>query len=150
VAGRNAAGDLVLLEHSAPGEAWVADRLAKLRENIGVLEVALHPSGQAKTLVPALNAAGIEWHKLTLNDLAGGCSSLLNKVENGGFLHLGQSALDAAVAVARAKTTGQGQTVFVSADSPVPMAPLVAASTALYRFELVESEQPDDPPPDIF
>lgn len=160
VAGRNAAGDLVVLEHSAPGEAWVAERLAKLRENIGVLEVALHPSGQAKTLIPVLKVAGINLtsrvdddelgYKLTLNDLAGGCSSLLNKVENGGFVHLGQSSLDAAAAVARTKTTGQGQTAFVSVDSPVPMAPLVAASTALYRFELVESQQPDDPPPDIF
>lgn len=143
VAGVNADGALVALTFTAPGEAWVTDRLDRLGANTEVLEVALHPSGEAKTLIPALNAAGVEWHKLVTNDLAGGCSSLLNKVEHGGMVHVGQPELDAAVAVARRKTTG----LWDVAGSPVPLAPLVAASTALYRFELVDSAGSKDPPP---
>lgn len=146
VAGVNADDELVLLEYTAPGEAWVPDRLARLRENVEVLEVALHPSSEAKTLIPALIAEGIQFtlkadsdelgRKLVLSDLAAGCSSLLNKVENGGALHRGQSSLDAAAAVARTKTTGHGQTTWDVGGSPVPLAPLVATSTALYRWEL--------------
>lgn len=83
VAGATKTGELLVLEHTAPGEAWVIERLKKLRENVEVLEVALHPSTEAKTLIPALKAAGIEWKKLTHNDFAGGCSSLISKVEIG-------------------------------------------------------------------
>ena len=156
VAGVNADDELVLLEYTAPGEAWVPDRLAKLRENVEVLEVALHPSSEAKTLIPALIAEGIQFtlkadsdelgRKLVLSDLAAGCSSLLNKVENGGALHRGQSSLDAAAAVARTKTTGHGQTTWDVGGSPVPLAPLVATSTALYRWELRAAE-PETPAP---
>lgn len=156
VAGVNADDELVLLEYTAPGEAWVPDRLAKLRENVDVLEVALHPSSEAKTLIPALKAEGIRFtakadsdelgRNLVLSDLAAGCSSLLNKVEHGGALHRGQSSLDAAAAVARTKTTGHGQTTWDVASSPVPLAPLVGVSTALYRWELRAAE-PEAPPP---
>jgi hypothetical protein len=160
VAGENVDGQLVLLEHTAPGEAWVVGRLAKVRKNVDVLEVALHPKAQAKTLVPALKAAGIRFtsksddeelgYKLTLDDLAGGCSGLLGKVETAGVVHLGQPALDAAAAVARTKTSGLGQTTWDSTAAAVPLAPLVAASTALYRFELVSTDVPDAPPPSPF
>ena len=156
VAGVNVDDELVLLEYTAPGEAWVPDRLARLRENVEVLEVALHPSSEAKTLIPALLAEGILFtskadsdelgRKLVLSDLAAGCSSLLNKVENGGVLHRGQTSLDAAAAVARTKTTGHGQTTWDVGGSPVPLAPLVAVSTALYRWELRAAE-PETPPP---
>ena len=70
----------------------------------------------------------------------------LNKVENGGVLHRGQSSLDAAAAVARTKTTGHGQTTWDVGSSAVPLAPLVAVSTALYRWELRAAE-PEAPSP---
>ncbi|MGH3478443.1 MAG: hypothetical protein ACRDQD_16590 [Nocardioidaceae bacterium] len=156
VAGVNVDDELVLLEYTAPGEAWVPDRLATLRENVDVLEVALHPSSEAKTLVPALKADGIRFtakadseelgRNLVLSDLAAGCSSLLNKVENGGVVHRGQTSLDAAAAVARTKTTGHGQTTWDVGSSAVPLAPLVAVSTALYRWELRAAE-PEAPAP---
>lgn len=156
VAGVNDDGELVVLEYTAPGEAWVPDRLKKLQENVDVLEVALHPSSEAKTLIPALKAESIRFtakvdsdelgRNLVLSDLAAGCSSLLNKVENGGVVHRGQTALDAAAAVARTKTTGHGQTTWDVGSSSVPLAPLVAVSTALYRWELRAAE-PETPPP---
>jgi hypothetical protein len=141
VAGRNAARDLVVLQHSAPGEAWVIGRLQKVRDSLEVLEVALHPSTEARTLIPALNEAGIEWTKLTHNDLAAGCSTLITKAAAGDMTHLGQPELDAAVAVGRTKQGEHGQRWDL--DSPIPLAPLVSTSTALYRFELVSTEQPE-------
>lgn len=141
VAGRNSAGDLVILEHSAPGEAWVIDRLKKVRKNIDVLEVALHPSTEAKTLIPALTKAEIEFHKLVHNDLSAGCSALLTKIATGEVVHLGQPSLDAAAAVARTKQGEHGQR-WDLADMPVPVSPVVATSTALYRFELATAEEP--------
>lgn len=145
VAGLNPADELALLEYTAPGEAWVLERLKNIQANVDVLEVALHPSGQAKTLIPGLTAAGIEWEKLTHNDLAGGVSSLLTKVETAGAVHVGQASLDAAVTVARTRYTGENQ-LWDSRNSSVPLAPLVATSTALYRFELLTAK-PDNPPP---
>ncbi|MFT4081177.1 MAG: hypothetical protein QM638_01195 [Nocardioides sp.] len=150
VAGRNSAGDLVILEHTEPagsGEAWVIDRLKRVRANIEVLEVALHPSTEAKTLIPALNAAEIEWHKLVHNDLSGGCSALLTKIAGGEVTHLGQTALDTAVTVARTRQVGRQGRYFDSRNTPIPISPLVATSTALYRFELAEAEKAKTSPP---
>jgi hypothetical protein len=149
VAGRNDDGQLVILEHTEPGESWIIDRLQSLSANIEVLEVALHPASEAKTLIPLLRNAGIEFEKLNSNDESGGCSSLIDKVANGAVVHVGQDGLDAAATRAHTRTVGGAQR-WDRAKAPVPLSPLVAASTALYRFELVESEQPDDPPPDIF
>ncbi|HEY9352783.1 MAG TPA: hypothetical protein VIP28_06010, partial [Nocardioides sp.] len=44
------------------------------------------------------------------------------------------------------KTTGHGQTTWDVGGSPVPLAPLVATSTALYRWELRAAE-PETPAP---
>lgn len=149
VAGVNSDGERVLLQHSAPSEDWVVDRLIEVRKNVKVLEVALHPSGQAKTLIPAITAAGIEYQPLTVGDLGAGCSTLITKAAAGDFVHLGQTDLDAAAAVARTRYSGETQ-LWDVAGSTVPLAPLVAVSTALYRFELVAAEALKDPPPDIF
>jgi hypothetical protein len=48
VAGENADGDLVILEHTAPGEAWVIERLKSVQASVDVLEVALHPPGRRR------------------------------------------------------------------------------------------------------
>jgi hypothetical protein len=157
VAGENADGDLVILEHTAPGEAWVIERLKSVKARVDVLEVALHPSGQAKTLIPALKAAGINLtskvdddelgYRLVVNDLSAGCASLITKIETGGVRHLGQPELDAAAAVARTKLTPSGQQLWDSASSAVPLAPLVSVSTALYRYELLAADKKVPPPP---
>jgi hypothetical protein len=157
VAGENADGDRVILEHTAPGEAWVIERLKSVQASVDVLEVALHPSGQAKTLIPALKAAGINLtsktdddelgYRLVVNDLSAGCASLITKTETGGVRHLGQPELDAAAAVARTRLTPSGQQLWDSATSPVPLAPLVSVSTALYRYELLAADKKVPPPP---
>lgn len=146
VAGLNRDGRLVVVEHTEPGESGVVARLERLRSTVEVLEVALHPSSEAKTLIPALRKAGIEFHPLTTNDLSGGCSSMITKTETGEVTHVGQSGLDTAVAVARTRFVNGSQR-WAREASPVPLAPLVAVSTALYRFELLSSAVPKAPPP---
>ena len=158
VAGLNRDGQLVVVEHTESGESWVVDRLRKLRKSIEVLEVALHPSTEAKTLIPAIKAARLdpddpdsgplveELTKLTSNDQSGGCSSLITKVTSGDVVHVGQPELDAAVTVARTRLVNGAQR-WVREDMPVPIAPLGAASTALYRFELLNAAVPKAPPP---
>jgi hypothetical protein len=145
LAGLNAAGETLVLEHTDEGDAWVVDRLKVVRDGVDLLEVALHPKGEAKSLIPALSAAGIAWHKLTVDDYSGGCSALLNRVAARNLRHVGQARMDAAVNTARTRYAGDSQ-VWRVKDSPAPLAPLVATSTALYRFELATAA-PDTPPP---
>jgi hypothetical protein len=98
VAGAGAEGKTLLLVHTGPGFDWVADKVKTSEGNTEVLEVALHPSGQAGVLIPELqglsasstHAAGLPRPRPRLHRFVTG-------VPLGSFEHVGQDELDAAV-----------------------------------------------------
>lgn len=143
VAGGTADGRTLVMVHSRPVHELVP-ALVRLRGNVEVLEVALHPSTKAGDLVPALTAAGIEIETLTHKDMGRGCSTFVTAVRNAQYVHLGQTELDAAVTVARTKKVAQLE--LWDRDAPVPLGPVVAGSTAAYRWSLLTAK-PDTPPP---
>lgn len=133
---------ILVMHQTRPGIGWVAGAVEKLKANAEVLEVALHPAAEAKILIPKLKAKGIEYHKLTHQDMTGGCSGFQTAIADETIVQLGQVDLDAAVTVARAP---RGQ--WDRANSPVPQGPLVAVSVAEQRWEFLDAENPPTPPP---
>lgn len=151
LAGDGPEGKTLLMSRSEPGTAWIIDGLQRVQKNLEneggeLLEVALHPSGQAGELIPALTAAGFELTKLTFQDLGRGCSTVQSGVDDKTLVHLGQGELDAAVTVARTKTTVHGTQMWDRGQTPVPLGPLVSTSAAAYRYALLTAK-PKTPPP---
>lgn len=144
VAGATLDGRTMVMDWHGPAEEVVA-RLVKLKANIEMLEVALHPSSPAGELVPALLAEGIEVKHLVHADFGRGCTGFQNGVKQLRYVHLGQAELDAAVAIAPTKTVNQLQT-WDRDNAAVPLGPLVATSTAAYRWSLLTAK-PDAPSP---
>lgn len=145
----------VLIEYSADGTAWVADRLKRLAKKVKLLEVSLHPHTQAGAIETAIKKAGkkagFTVTHLTSTDYGKGCSGLLMELAgpDASITHLDQAGLNAAAAVARTRKSGE-QLLWDADASPVPLSPLVATSTALHRWGRYEAEATADPEPDIF
>lgn len=145
VAGDAADDRVLLMTKTQAGMAWVVPGLVKLKANLEVLEVSLHPSAQAGALIPALKAAGIEYKELTHKDIARGCSTIQTAVPDQRILHLGQSELDLAVAVARTRMVDQAE-VWDRRNPKLEISPLAGVATALHRWDLLMAE-PQEPPP---
>ncbi|HET6154350.1 MAG TPA: hypothetical protein VFE15_15505 [Marmoricola sp.] len=128
-----------------PGTSWVAKSLKKIQESCELLEVSLHPSGQAAILRPAIKKAGFEIYKLVSTDLASGCSGFITAVQDGQVTHVGQTELGAAVGLARTRTVGEA-IFWDRANAPVPLGSLVTTSVALQRW-LEQAAKPKTPPP---
>lgn len=144
VAGAAADGRVFVMDWHGP-VAEAVERLVKFRAKTELLEVSLHPSGQAGTLTPALIAEGFEPFSLTHKDMARGCTGFKAGVKQARIVHLGQAELDAAVTVARTKTQAELE-LWDRDASPLPLGPVVATSVAAYRWELLTAK-PDAPPP---
>lgn len=145
IAGNGPGGRVLLMVHHRPGTSWVVDTLSTLRDNIDVLEVALHPTSQAGALLAPLAVAKVDVRKLTSTDLGQACGAFQAGVVDGTFVHLGQVELDAAVSVARTRTVTEAQ-LWDRRLVGVPLGPLVATSVAAHRWALLTAA-PDVPPP---
>lgn len=139
-------GKVLMMLDTKPGIAWVVPALKKLRERLDVVEVALHPSGQAGGLVTALKADKIEFVELVHKDIARGCATVQLAVLEGRVVNLAQSELDGAVAVARTRLLPSGAEVWDRSDDRLEISPIVAGATALHRWDLYAA-QPKTPPP---
>jgi hypothetical protein len=118
--------------------------LTRLRSNIDVLEVSLHPSSQAGVLIPELKAAGIGFKPLVHQDLARGCAATQMAVIEERLMHLDQAEVSAAVAVARTRYVNEAE-VWDQRDHRLEISPIVAISTALHRWDLATA-RPKTPP----
>lgn len=142
-------GRALLVTHAQPGIGWMVPTLTKVRDNLGadaVLEVALHPSNPAGALVPALTAAGFEVTKLVHSDLARGCTTIQLAMLEDRIRHQAQAELTKAVSVARTRMTTTGE-VWDRGEGRLPISPVVSLATALYRWDLLNAEHDDIPPP---
>lgn len=147
VAGNGPRGQTLVMVHHKPGTSWVADTVSTLRDNIDVLEVALHPSSQAGALIPSLVAAGFDIHKLTSTDLGQGCAAFQTSVLDAKVAHLDQPELNGAVYVARTRVVNEAQ-LWDRRSVAMPLGPVVAASTAAHRWALLTAvpDRPQPPP----
>ncbi|HYJ69623.1 MAG TPA: hypothetical protein VEX15_18375 [Nocardioidaceae bacterium] len=122
---------LVMVRHSA-GTAWVVPELMKLVGRQNVLEVAVN-GGQADALVPDIEAEGVEVERVTTREMGAACAAFQSGVTEGRVLHVGQPELDAAVANARTRMSGEIE-LWDRRDWSIDISPLVACSAAAFRW----------------
>lgn len=125
-------GVVEIIEHRQ-GTAWVADRLAELRESHTPAAIGLDPSGPAGVLIdPLIKAVGED--ALTLlpsTQVSLACAAFVDALAAGRLRHRADQDLDLAVAGARRKTSGDTWK-WSRRDSSVNISPLVAVTIAHY------------------
>ena len=129
---------LVMVRHSS-GTSWVIREVKKLCEKHDIAEVVLHPSSQAGALIPDLVKEGIEFTALTTIELGQACARFQEDVAHKRLVHLGQAALDAAVANGRTRKWGEAER-WDRREASIDISPLVAASEAAYRWAAIEPD----------
>jgi hypothetical protein len=131
-AGRRADGLAhVELVERAPGTDWVV----AAAEGIALKQscpIVVDPRSPAAGLLPALRERGVPVVELGAGDLPKACAALQRAVMEGAVRHLGQAPLDAAVASAAVRLSGDSW-VWGRAASNVDISPLVAVTMALWQ-----------------
>jgi hypothetical protein len=116
-----------------PGTDWVAPRMVQLAKRWPGMKVAIASGSAAESLVPALQAAGIEILFIKGNDVAAACGLFFDLFTTKGLRHLGQQALISALLTARkAVEDGEGAWRWGRKRSSADITPLYAATLALW------------------
>lgn len=132
-------GRTMILVSTNPGTAWVVAEIQRLRERLEVAEIALQPTSQAGSLIPALVRAGIEFEAVTSAEMGRACSWTLQAIAEQTISHAAQPELDSAVQNARTRMRSEAE-VWDRRDRSIDISPLVAGASAAFRCSLnVES-----------
>lgn len=129
------AGDglaLVELVQNGPGMGWVPDRLDAITRKARSRRVVLDPTGPARSLIPDIEARGIEVVTTSLGDLGQACGALAAAVQQDRLRQLGQFELNAALAGASTRDIGDGAWAWSRKRSDVDISPLVAVTLAYH------------------
>jgi phage terminase large subunit-like protein len=108
---------------------WLAERL-KVWPNVGLV---LDPSGPAGTLIPELQALGVESSLTRARDMAQACGAFHDAVVEDRLRHIGQPELSGAVSGARRRPLGDAW-AWARRDTSVDLAPLVGVTLALWKL----------------
>lgn len=117
-----------VVEHNA-GTTWVVGRLQDLVAKWNPCAVVLDAAGPAGTLLPALQAAGIEAITPSTREVAQATGMFYDAVLQGGLAHLDQPSLKAALAGAQQRPLGDAW-AWARKGSAVDISPLVAVTLA--------------------
>lgn len=127
------------------GIQWVPDYLKLVTEKHNPQSIALDTGGSCGALVPELNELGIEYKALTANDVKAACGQFLAITCESRLRHrraIDDPALKAAVQMAIKRPIGhQGGWAWTRKDIQANIAPLVAATYALYAFTAFKEEK---------
>ena len=116
-----------------PGTDWVVPRMVQLLARWPGMKVAIASGSAAESLVPALQAAGIELIFVKGNDVAAACGLFFDLFTTKGLRHLGQQALTSALLTARkAVEDGEGAWRWGRKRSSADITPLYSATLALW------------------
>jgi hypothetical protein len=121
------------------GVGWVVPRLVELKKANRPCAIVIDPRGPLSGVIDEAEKAGLEITKPALGDSAQAFAQFRAGVAEGKppLVHLGQRELDAALAGATVRDTGDGGQLWARRDTSVDISPLVAvtlASWALGRF----------------
>lgn len=117
-----------------PGDAWLDDRLAQLRDQLAVVEVGYDGAGPALDVADRLDRAGVPLRRLTTVDYAAACAALLQAVLTGQLLHRGTPALTDAVAAAAQRQVGD-RWLWARRESAGSIAGLEAVTVASWAYD---------------
>jgi phage terminase large subunit-like protein len=123
---------LMFVVESDVGVGWVIPKLVELRESKGLRKVSVDSANgsPAASLIPKIEAAGIEVEPVTAGGMARACGELLDEVQSGELVHLDDPLLNAALAAAVTRTIGDGGWGWQRKGS-ANITPLVAGTLAL-------------------
>jgi Phage Terminase len=133
VAGRRVDGlpHVEVVDHR-PGTAWVVPRLLELVRKHNPCCVVVDPTGQAGSLVAALEAEGVEVTKPAARDAAAACGQFFEAVTDSGTLrHRGDAALSVALGGAQSRPLSDSW-AWARRSAHVDISPLVAVTLALW------------------
>jgi hypothetical protein len=128
--------------------AWVPRRCRELAAH-SPLDWVLDPGGPAGALLPDLLAAGVEPRQLTTRDLGQACEAFAAAVGERSVRHLADPVLSRAIAGAGRRDIGDGLWAWSRRRSEVDIAPLVAATEALWGLSTLEDELGPAPAPKL-
>lgn len=122
------------------GMLWVTDWLADFARKWEPASVLVQARGcGASELIDPIEKTGLQVRPVGGSMLGAATGQFLDRVRDGTLAHLGQPALDVAVAGSIAKGLGESK-VITRKDSPADAAPLVAAMWALYGLAHEQAE----------
>lgn len=118
-----------------PGTSWVVPKLVELSSSWRPAAIA-HFGGPALDLADAATRAGLSLLHPSGVEYTTACQSVLTAITTPGrFLHHGQPELDAAVAAAAKRESGDGAWLWSRRNSAASIAPLVAGTVAGWAFD---------------
>jgi hypothetical protein len=104
------------------------------------LATVVDKGSPAGSLIPALEAAGVEVLSPTLQQLAGACGDFLDAVNDGLLRHLGDPLLAAAAKGVTKRDVGDGGFAWARKNTQVDISPLVGGTLALWGFKTKQGE----------
>jgi len=131
-----------VIDHDA-GVGWVVDRCVELTRHFH-LEWVLDPAGPAGALLPDLAAVGIEPKQLTTREMGHACEAMASAVRAKEVRHLGDPLLMQALGGAGRRDVGDGLWMWSRRRSDADIAPLYAATEALWVLVSSQELAPDD------
>lgn len=119
-----------------PGVEWLAPRVAELAERWRPAAIGHDAAGPALDVADQLARQGVGPLVATsTRDYSSACSGFLRHVMTGQLEHCAQPALDAAVDSAARRLVGDGLWMWSRRHSSATIAPLEAATVALWAFD---------------
>lgn len=116
--------------HTAPGTAWLAPFLRKLRDDWHVKTIAADNGGTTRRIADQLENDGFELHRLTATEFASGTGELIDAVRAGELHHDASISLRRGIAGAQLQHTGDTSRISRT-RSTGHTAALIAAIVAL-------------------
>jgi hypothetical protein len=99
------------------------------------LATVIDKGSPAGSLIPDLEAAGVEILSPTLQQLAGACGDFLDTVNRGDLRHLGDPLLSAAAKGVTKREVGDGGFAWARKSTAVDISPIVGGTLALWAFK---------------
>ena len=116
------------------GVGWVVPRLLELKKAHRPCAIVIDPRGPLAGVIDEAEKAGLEVTKPTLSESAQAFAQFHAGIVEGKppLVHLGQPELDAALAGATVRDTGDGGKLWARRDTTVDISPLVAVTLAAW------------------
>lgn len=126
-------GHAEVIDHR-PGTDWVVARMAEVAKRWGVYVVTIDGAGPAMSLLPELQAAGLEVRLLNTTDVTSACAAMFDAITAESFRHRDQTNLNAAVAGAKRRPIGD-RWAYGRKSSSIDISPIVAVTFARYSHD---------------
>lgn len=122
-----------------PGTDWLSDRLRQLQDEHQPQEIVCAARSPAASLVAKLADRGVDVTELDEAEHAKACGDLVDGVTEKSFRHLGTREMRSALKGAVQRVRDDGSWTWSRKNSNTDISPLVAATLALRRAELMQS-----------